>query len=87
MAKLVRIRGSRRTSILVNDRLKAAKLVDKAHSLDARIFNEKLVGIEMQKVHMILSKPSYFGFFVLELSKLHMLEYVYPTITPFRLTF
>ena len=66
----------------VNDRVKAAKLVDKPHCLDARLFNEKLVGIEMQKVKMLLTKPSYVGFVVLELSKLHMLKYALPTYHP-----
>ena len=70
----------KRTDIhLVNDRVKAAKLVDKPHCLDARIFNEKLVGIEMQKVKILLTKPSYVGFVVVELSKLHMLKYAIPT--------
>ena len=53
-------------------------MVDKPHCLDARIFNEKLVGIEMQKVKGLLIKPSYVGFVVFQLSKLHMLKYVYP---------
>ena len=62
-----------RTDIhLGNDRGKSAKLLDKPLCLDARIFNEKLVGIEMQKVKLLLTKPSYVGFVVLELSKLHM---------------
>ena len=68
---------------LVNDRMKAAKLVDKPHCLDSRLFNEKLVGIEMQKVKMVLIKPSYVGFVVLELSKLHMLKYAIPTYSPY----
>ena len=75
---------------LVNDRVKAAKLIDKPHFLDARIFTEKLVGIEMQKVKMLLTKPSYFGFVVLELIKLHMLKYAiptYPPITPITLLY
>ena len=67
---------------LGNDRVKAAKLVDKPHCLDARLFNEKLVGIEMQKVKMLLTKPSYVGFVVLELSKLHMLKYAITTYHP-----
>ena len=70
----------KRTDIhLVNDRLKAAKLVDKPHCLDERIFHEKLVGIQMQNVKLLHTKPSYVGFLVLELSKLHMLMYVDPT--------
>ena len=81
----------KRTDIhLVNDRVKAAKLLDKHHYLDARLFNEKLVGIEMQKVKMLLTKPSYVGFVVLELSKPRMLEYAIPTyhpITPITLSY
>ena len=39
----------KRTDIrLLNDPVKADKLLDKPHCLDARIFNEKLVGMEMQ---------------------------------------
>ena len=73
----------KRTDInLVNDRVKAAKVVAKPNCLDARLFNEKLVGIEMQKVKMLLTKPSYVGFVVLELSKLHMLKYALPTYHP-----
>ena len=73
----------KRTDIhLVNDRLKAAKLVDKPHCTDARIFKEKLVGLEMQKVKLLRTKPSYVGFVILELSKLHMLKYVIPTYHP-----
>ena len=66
----------KRTDIrLVNDREKAAKLLNKPNCLDVRIFDEKLVRIEMQKVKMLLNKPSYLGFTVLELSKLHMYRY------------
>ena len=56
----------KRTDIhLVNDRVKAAKVVYKPHCLDARIMNENVVGIEMQKVELLLTKPSYGGFVVL----------------------
>ena len=56
----------------VNDVQKAANLIDKPHFLDVSIFNENLVGIEMRKVKLLLTKPSYVGIAVLELSKLHM---------------
>ena len=36
-----------------------SELVDKAHSLDARILTENLLGIEMLKVQKLLTKPSY----------------------------
>ena len=68
--------------VLVNDRVKAAKLVDKPQSLDARIFKENLVRLEMQNVKMLLTKPSYVGFVVLELSKLIMLNYIFPIYHP-----
>ena len=65
----------KRTDIrLVNDVQKAAKLIDKPHCLDVSIFDDNLVGIEMRKVKLLLTKPSYVGFAVLELSKLHMLR-------------
>ena len=60
---------------LVTERDKAEKLVDKPHCLDVRIFDENLVGIEMRKVKLLLNKPSYIGFAVLELSKLLMLRF------------
>ena len=72
----------RTDSYLFNDRVKAAKLVDKLYWLDARILNEKLVGIEMQKVKLLLTKPVDVGFTVLELSKLYMLKLVYHTFHP-----
>ena len=70
----------KRTDIqFVNHGQKAAKFFDKPLSQDARIFNEKLIGIEMQKMKLLLTKPSFLDLLVLELSKLHMLKYVYPT--------
>ena len=65
---------------LSNDRQKAAKLVNKPHCLDVRMFHENLLGVEMQKVKLLLTKPSYLGFVVLELSKIHMLKYATPLI-------
>ena len=69
----------KRTGVhLINDRQKATKLVNKPHCLDVRMFNENLLGVEMQNVKLLLTKPSYLGFVVLELSKLHMLKYAPP---------
>ena len=64
------------------ERFPQFKLVDKTHCLDARLFNEKMLGIETQKVNMLLTKPSYVEFVVLELSILHMLKYALPTYHP-----
>ena len=60
---------------LVTENEKAERLMDKPHCLDVRMFDERLVGIEMRKVKLLLNKPSYVGFAVLELSKLLMLRY------------
>ena len=70
---------------LVKDRVKAAKEVDKPHCLDFRNFNEKLVCIELQMGKMLLSKSSYVGFVVLQLSNLHMLKYDIPSCQPISL--
>ena len=52
----------KRTDILLgNDRVKAAKFLDKAYCLDARIFHENLVGIEMQKGKVLLSSHPTLG--------------------------
>ena len=60
---------------LVNDRLEAEKLCSKPHLLDVRRFTDNLIGVELKKVKLLLAKPSYVGFAVLELSKLHMMRY------------
>ena len=66
----------KRTDIhLITDMSKAAKLIIKPHLLNVRMFHENLMGLELQKVKLLLSKPSYVGFVVLELSKLHMMRY------------
>ena len=61
MAKPVHQRKRRDLSLL-NYRQKAPILLDKAHSLDARIFTENMVGFEMHKVELLLTKHSYLGF-------------------------
>ena len=50
-------------------------LFDKPHCLDERIFEQNLVDIELQKVKLLLNKPSYVGFLVMELSNLLMLRF------------
>ena len=57
------------TDIHLGDRLKAVKLAFKPHCIDVRVFDEQLLGIELRKVKLLLNKPSYVGFPVLELSK------------------
>ena len=68
---------SKRSDIkLVNDPAEFKKLACKPHCQDVRIFNEQLVGVNLKKVKVMIDKPFYVGFAVLELSKLHMYKYV-----------
>ena len=61
---------------LIGDAHEAEKLMEKPHCLDVRIFDQNLIGIELKKVKVLVNKPSYVGFAVLELSKLLMWQYV-----------
>ena len=73
----------KRTDIkLVTDRKKAKKLVEKPHCLGFKIFKEELVGISMRKIRVLIDKPFYVGFAVLELSKLLMYQFHYDFIQP-----
>jgi hypothetical protein len=47
-----------------------------------RIFNENLAALELLKTSVMLNKPVYTGFTVLELSKLLMFQFWYQTIKP-----
>ena len=75
MAKICENQRKRNDIHLVTENAKAERLMDKPHCLDVRMFDERLVGIEMRKVKLLLNKPSYVGFAVLELSKRRMLRY------------
>ena len=70
---------------LFNERQASAKLVEKPHSVDARILSHKEVCIAMQNLMLLLSKPSYVGFAVFELTYLHILRNVHSLITPLHL--
>ena len=73
----------KRTDIhLVGDRAKAEKLAFKPHCIDVRVFDEQLLGIELRKVKLLLNKPSYVGFAVLELSKLLMMRCAITPLDP-----
>ena len=60
---------------LATENKNAERLIDKPHCLDVRMFDERLMGIEMRKVKVLLNQPSYVGFAVLQLSKLLRLRY------------
>ena len=48
--------------------------------IKVRMFDERLVGIEMRKVKLLLNKPSYVGFAVLELAKPLTFRYCYSVL-------
>ena len=67
---------------LLIDEAKTKKLVEKPHCLAYRIFAENLMGVNMMKIKVLIDKPFYVGFAVLELSKLHMYRFHYDYMTP-----
>ena len=62
---------------LVTDPLKVKKLTAKPTYKRFRIINEDLVMIEMQKAKLVLNKPIYTGFSILEISKILMYRFHY----------
>jgi len=65
----------KRTNIrLVNDKKKLEELLRKPELKDVKIFddNKDLCAVELQKLQIKITKPSYVGFVILELAKLHM---------------
>ena len=68
----------KRTDIkLVTQDDKRRKLVEKPHCMGFKIFDEELAAVEMRKTKLLINKPFYVGFSVLELSKLHMYKYAF----------
>ena len=73
----------KRTDIkLVTKEKKLKKLIIKPHCMSYRIFTEKLSGVQLKKVKVLINKPFYVGFSVLELSKLLMYRFHYDYIKP-----
>ena len=62
---------------LVNSRKTCEKLINKPHCRRFQIFTGELAAVELQKVKCLINKPTYVGFAVLELSKLHMYTFHY----------
>ena len=67
---------------LVNDRVKARKLVAKPNFNHLNIFCEELVAIHMKKTSLTMNKPVYVGMCILDLSKTIMYEIHYNYIKP-----
>ena len=67
---------------LVNDRVKARKLVAKPNFNHLNIFCEKLIAIHMKKTSLTMNKPVYLGMCILDLSKTIMYEFHYNYIKP-----
>jgi hypothetical protein len=65
---------------LINDEKKRDKLVKKPTFESIKIYNEHLVGINMFKTKVVLNKPIYIGFAILDLSKLLMYQFHYDFI-------
>lgn len=61
----------------------AEKLIASPYFHSAAVFSDDLVAIQMKPSRVILNKPIYIGFAVLELSKSHMYDFHYSTIKPF----
>ena len=67
---------------LVTNESKAKKLVSKPNYHHSTIFCENLVAVQMKKTNLVLDKPIYLGFSVLELSKTIMYDFHYKYIKP-----
>ena len=69
---------TKRTDIrLVASQKQCEKLIHKPHCLRFQVFAPELAAVELQKVKCKINKPTYVGFTVLELSKLHMYKFHY----------
>ena len=62
---------------LVSMKKKMLKLAAKPNFKTFKIFNENLVAVEMQKVNILLNRPIYVGFTILDLSKFLMYDFFY----------
>ena len=62
---------------LETDQEHLLKLTRQPTYVSSKIFDENLVGVQMKKVRLVLDKPSYVGFSILELSKTLMYDFHY----------
>lgn len=61
----------------------AQKLIARPNFHSATVFSDNLVAVQLNPEQIILDKPIYIGFTVLELSKSHMYDFHYSVIQPF----
>ena len=62
---------------LITDQEHFNKLTRQPTYVSSKIFDENLVGVQKKKVRLVLDKPSYVGFSILELSKTLMYDFHY----------
>lgn len=62
---------------LVNNWNSARKYISRPEFKNVRIFNENLIAIEMKKTNVLLNKPIYLGFCILDLSKTLLYDFHY----------
>ncbi|KAK3099927.1 hypothetical protein FSP39_011908 [Pinctada imbricata] len=67
---------------LVHHNKKLLKLSAKPGFKSFKIFNEDLASVELQKTKLVLNRPIYVGFSVLELSKVLMYDFHYHYVKP-----
>ena len=65
---------------LVHSKKVLHKQVAKPNFKTYKIFNEDLVGVELKKVKLLMNRPTYVGFSILELSKTLMYNFWYKTL-------
>ena len=68
---------NRKNVHLVNNEKKMKKMVSKPNFHAFKIFHQDLVAVHMKKVNVVLDRPSFIGFSVLDLSKLIMYKFHY----------
>lgn len=71
------------TTNKTNKLLTADKLIAKPNFHSITIFSENLAAMQLKKDCVVLDKPIYIGFTVLELSKSHMYDFHYKVMKPF----
>lgn len=67
---------------LTKKKTEAEKLIARPNFHSATVFSENLVAIQMNLDRIMLDKPIYIGFTVLELSKSHMYDFHYSVFKP-----